>query len=177
MFFNASSYLKERPNSFFKLIFSHVDLFLAEVHEVTWTQSGLQLVGALQKSCFCNNLAHVHNVRSGLLRLLGVWFCILQRYQLPTKLKGNKSKKISSVLKKRKAVSPYFWSKLKETELTANEAPTGRRIHLGGFFRGLTAAGVAGVWGSCRGGNVCPVPNGSMFPNELLICKKHTESR
>lgn len=64
----------------------------------------------------------------------------------------------------------------KETGLTANEAPTGLRIHLGGFFRGLTVAGGAGVCGSCSGGKVCPVPKGSKFPNELLICDTHPES-
>lgn len=50
--------------------------------------------------------------------------------------------------------------------LTENDAPTGRRIHLGGFFRGRTTLCGAVCWGSCRGGRGCPVPNGSRFPNE-----------
>lgn len=63
--------------------------------------------------------------------------------------------------------------KSKETGLTAKEAPTGRRIHLGGFFIAvLVAEGAAGC-GICSGGKVCPVPKGSMFPKELLICNGH----
>jgi len=48
---------------------------------------------------------------------------------------------------------------------------------LGGFFRGLTVSGGGAVWGSCSGGSVCPVPNGSMFTNELLICSRQPEKR
>lgn len=66
--------------------------------------------------------------------------------------------------------------KTEDKALTPNEAPTGLRIHFGGFFRGFTVAGGTVVWGSCSGGNVCPVPKGSMFPNEVLICGLETES-
>lgn len=50
--------------------------------------------------------------------------------------------------------------------LTENDAPTGHRIHLGGFFRGRTTFFGAVCWGSCKGGRGCPVPNGSRFPND-----------
>lgn len=66
--------------------------------------------------------------------------------------------------------------KCKESGRTAKEAPTGLRIHLGGFFSGMPVAVGAAVGGSCSGGKVCPVPKGSMFPNELLICKRQTDS-
>lgn len=41
-----------------------------------------------------------------------------------------------------------------KTGLTAKEAPTGLRIHLGGFFSGMAVAVGAEVWGSCSGGKV-----------------------
>ncbi len=61
--------------------------------------------------------------------------------------------------------------------LTAKDAPTGLRIHLGGFLRGVMVLGDVAVWGSCKGGSVLPVPKGSIFPNELLNCwaKEHQE--
>lgn len=82
------SNLQEAPQSLFKLVCSCVDLFLAEIHEASGAQSRLQLLRALQEGRFCNDLADVNDVCGGLLR---VRLCVLQRYQLPTKL--NKSKK------------------------------------------------------------------------------------
>lgn len=56
--------------------------------------------------------------------------------------------------------------------LTANETPTGLRIHLGGFFNG----GIKVVWatcsGTCRGGRICPVPKGSRLLKEEEIYQK-----
>lgn len=80
------SYLEKRPESLFKLVFSCTNLFLAEIHKAACAQSGLQLLRALQKGRFCNNLADMYNVCGGLLRLLSVRLCVLQRHQLPTKL-------------------------------------------------------------------------------------------
>lgn len=50
--------------------------------------------------------------------------------------------------------------------LTEKDAPMGRRIHLGGFFRGNTTLCGAVCWGSCRGGRGWPVPKGSRFPKD-----------
>lgn len=54
--------------------------------------------------------------------------------------------------------------------LTAKEAPTGLRTHLGGFFRGGTIVSWTVGWGTCRGGSTCPVPKGSIVSNEEDIC-------
>lgn len=80
------SYLEERPQSLLKLVLSRVDLLLAEVHEAARAQRRLQLIGALQKGRFRNNLTDMYNVCGGLLRLLRVRLRVLQGHQLPAKL-------------------------------------------------------------------------------------------
>lgn len=84
--FSLCSYLEESPHGSFKLVSSCIDLFLAETHKASWAQSCLQLFRALQKRSFCHDLADVHNAWGGLLRLLRVRLCVLQRNQLPSKL-------------------------------------------------------------------------------------------
>lgn len=184
------SYLEERPESLLKLINGNINLSLAEVHEGACVQSGLQLVRSLQEVCFCHNLADMYDMRTELLRLLRVRLWILQRNQLSTKLlKKEKTENSFSVCKINKEAlckisNMYFFKKevnvhvcvWNYSRLTANEAPTGLRIHLGGFFICVMVAEGAVDWGSWRGGKVCPVPNGSMFPNEVLICNGHTRS-
>lgn len=165
LFFEADrgSYLQEGPNCSLKLVRSHADLLLAEVHKAARAQRGLQPVGALQKGRFRDDLTDVNNVGRGLLRLRRPR--VLQRHQLPSKLREKNQTRNTECKRWRFPLK----NGAKLLGLTAKEAPTGLRIHLGGFFRGLTVAGAAGVCGSCSGGSGCPVPNGSRFPKELLI--------
>lgn len=63
-------------------------------------------------------------------------------------------------------VSPLYLWIIKTNPPTEKEAPTGLRIHLGGFLRGNTILCWAVCWGICSGGRGCPVPKGSRFPKD-----------
>lgn len=121
-------HLEERPERLLKGASRRVDLPLAELHEAARAQRGLQLLGAFQEGRFRDNLADVDDMSGG---LLGARLPVLQRYQPPAELKKKKKKRVSQT-----AAEGHGRSGGKE-ELTANEAPTGLRIHLGGFFRGV----------------------------------------
>ena len=76
-------YLEEGPDSPLEAILRGGDLLLAEVHKVPVAQRGLQKVGALQEGRLRDDLAHVHHVLGGLLR---VRRCVVQGHELAAKL-------------------------------------------------------------------------------------------
>lgn len=105
------------------------DLAVAVVGEGSGLQSGLQLSRALEELRLCGHLAHVHLSLDRLRRLLlRSHFRVLKRHQLPSELEETHVSRDSQDIHNR-----FF--KVSGI-LTAKDAPTGLRTHLGGFFRG-----------------------------------------
>ena len=127
---------KELPYVLLSVGLGALDLGLAVAVEGARLQRRLQLPGALEQLCLRGNLAHKHLSGDGLGALHGSRFGILKGYQLSTKLR--KKKNTRSAMKGKNKCCFNTWLEIFYFSLTAKEAPTGLRTHLGGFFKGET---------------------------------------
>lgn len=124
---------KELPYVLLSVRLGRLNLGLAVVVEGARLQRRLQLPGALEELCLRGNLAHKHLSGDRLRALHGRQLGILKGDQLPTKLRNNNNTSVKAVAFIINMFIKYF-----NVALTAKEAPTGLRTHLGGFFRGGT---------------------------------------